>query len=381
MRLLITVPWGQRLGGAEATLQTILDGAPASGHDVQLVFLQDGAWPAELRGAGFTVDVLDAGRLRNVARLIATVTRLVGLVRARQPDLIVNWSAKTQLYGGLAAPLARRSARNLWFQQGIPSRHWLDVTATLLPARAVCCYSHAAASAQARLLPRRQTLVVGAGSALPEDVDAAPLELPPDVPVVGLVGRLQPWKGQHRLLAAQRILRERGQQLHTLLVGGDSYGLSPRYARSLPDLVTRLGLAGEVTLTGEVPSAGPYVEQMDVLVNASDPEPFGIVLLEAMARGVPVVAVDSGGPAEFIEHGRSGWLARSGAPHDLADALQPLLRSPDLRRRVGQAGRERYQAHFTAAALQARFFSALEQLAVDAGQAGAARVEPHGVRR
>ena len=81
-------------------------------------------------------------------------------------------------------------------------------------------------------------------------------------------------------------------------------------------------------MTGQVPDAGPYIEQMDILVNASDPEPFGIVLLEGMARGVPVVAVDSGGPAEFIEDGRTGVLARSGEPDALADALEPLLASP-----------------------------------------------------
>jgi glycosyltransferase involved in cell wall biosynthesis len=227
----------------------------------------------------------------------------------------------------------------------------------------VCCYSQAAAQAQARLWPRRRTVVVGAGSPPPAPGIPAHLELPRDTPVVGIVGRLQPWKGQDRLLEAHAILRERGEQLHTLIVGGDSYGRSPRYAGSLPDLVSRLGLAGEVTLTGEVVDAGPYVEHMDVLVNASDPEPFGIVLLEAMARGVPVVAVDAGGPAEFVEHGRSGWLASSGEPHALADALQPLLRSAELRERVGKAGRQRYLAHFTDAALRERFFAALEELA------------------
>jgi glycosyltransferase involved in cell wall biosynthesis len=376
MRLLITVPWGQRLGGAEATLQTILDGAQAAGHEVQLVFLQGGPWPEELEAAGFGVTVLEAGRLRQVHRFARTVARLVRLLRDRDPALTVNWSAKTQLYGGLAAALTRRGDRNLWWQQGIPGRHWLDVIATLLPARAVCCYSRAAAQAQARLRPRRRTLVMGAGSRPPDrgegggGRDAAPgaptrVELPRDVPVVGIVGRLQPWKGQDRLLQAHGILRGRGERLHTLIVGGDSYGRSPGYAGSLPELAERLGLAGEVTLTGEVPDAGPYIEQMDVLVNASDPEPFGIVLLEAMARGVPVVAVDSGGPAEFVEHGRSGLLASSGEPPALADALQPLLDSPELRARIGAAGRERYEAYFTDAALRERFFAALAELAGD----------------
>ena len=84
------------------------------------------------------------------------------------------------------------------------------------------------------------------------------------------------------------------------------------------------------------------MRQMDVLVNASDPEPFGIVLIEAMARGVAVVAVNSGGPGEFIEDHRTGLLARSGEPAALADALEPLLASPELRVALGQAGREAY---------------------------------------
>jgi glycosyltransferase involved in cell wall biosynthesis len=381
MRLLITVPWGERLGGAEVTLQMILDGAQTAGHEVQLVFFQGGTWPDELRDRGFTVTVLDAGRLRQARRFAQTVASLASLLRSWEPALAINWSAKTQLYGGLAAMLARRGDRNLWWQQGIPARHPLDLAATLLPARAVCCYSHAAARAQQRLLPRRRTLVIGAGSPPPAPARPAGLELPRGIPVVGLVGRLQPWKGQDRLLEAHRILRERGERMHTLLVGGDSYGLSPAYARSLPHLVRRLGLEGDVTLTGEVADAGPYIEQMDILVNASDPEPFGIVLLEAMARGVPVVAVNSGGPAEFIEHGRSGWLARSGEPQALADALQPLLGSPEERKRIGAAGRERYLAHFTDAALRGRFFAALQALAPDRrsrGRAGARSATARG---
>ena len=101
---------------------------------------------------------------------------------------------------------------------------------------------------------------------------------------------------------------------------------------------------------------------MDVLVNASDPEPFGIVLREGMARGLAVVAVDSGGPAEFVEDGHTGVLARSGAPADLADALEPLVLSPQLRERLGVAGHERYLRDFTDVAMRRRFFTELERI-------------------
>jgi glycosyltransferase involved in cell wall biosynthesis len=185
---------------------------------------------------------------------------------------------------------------------------------------------------------------------------------------VGLVGRLQPWKGQDRLLQAQVILRERGHDMHLVLVGGDSYALSPEYAASLPDLVQRLGLADRVTLTGEVPDAGPYIEQMDILVNASDPEPFGIVLVEGMARGVAVVGVNSGGPGEYLEHEVTGMLARNGEPSALADALEPLLRSRELREAVASAGRELFLQEFTEVAMRERFFSALEALVESANR-------------
>jgi glycosyltransferase involved in cell wall biosynthesis len=150
--------------------------------------------------------------------------------------------------------------------------------------------------------------------------------------------------------------------MRTLIVGGDAYGLSPQYAASLPGLIGELGIADAVTMTGQVDDAGPLIEQMDVLVNASDEEPFGIVILEAMARGVPVVAVASGGPAELIEDGRTGLLARSPAPEALADALEPLIDSPELRRRIGDAGREQFLREYTIDAMRRRFLARLQEV-------------------
>jgi glycosyltransferase involved in cell wall biosynthesis len=362
VRVLVTLPWGRRLGGAEAMIQMALDGARDAGHELELVFFEPGPWPAELIDAGFRVEVIPAGRLRQAHRWIATVVRLTRLLRRRRPDLILNWAAKTQLYGAPAAVLAGMADRVLWWQHGIPEHHWLDRCATALPAIAIGCSSNASARAQARLSPARPTFVVAPGARLPQVDGQVSLELTPGAPVVGLVGRLEPWKGHDRLLGAQALLRERGHRIHMVMVGGDAYDLSPEYAQSLPRLVDRLELADAVTLTGQVPDPGPYIEQMDILVNASDCEPFGIVLLEAMARGVPVVAVDAGGPSELIEDRRTGMLARSGEPDALADALEPLLESPDLRNSLGRAGRERFMRDFTDVAMRERFFHKLEAL-------------------
>jgi glycosyltransferase involved in cell wall biosynthesis len=364
VRILVTVPWRERLGGAEAMLQTIIDGVGESGHEMEFVFIEDGPWPAELRAAGLRVEVIEAGRVRELHRWLATVLRLARLFRRRRPDVILNWAAKTQVYGAPAAALVGMTDRVLWWQHSIAVQTWLERCANLLPARAIVCYSAAAARAQAQMFPARPTLVIPAGAApaAAGRLVAAPLELPPDETIVGIVGRLQPWKGQDRLLAAQAILRERGHPVHLVIVGGDAYGLSPEYAASLPGLINRLGLAEHVTMTGEVPDARPFIERLDILINASDPEPFGIVLLEGMAAAVPVVAVAAGGPAEIVEHGKTGVLARSGAPDALADALEPLLSSAELRRELGEAGRDRFLREYSDVAMRKRFFTTLEQL-------------------
>ena len=364
MRVLVTVPWAEPLGGAEAMLQAILSGAREEGHEIEPVFFEHGSWPRELEREGFRVTVIEAGRLREAHRWVKTVRRLASMMRERKPDLMMNWAAKTQLYGAPAAALAGMSDRVVWWQQAIPPEHgWLDRVATRLPATAIFCYSRAAADAQAKLSPPRDTYVVNAGAPEPESFDGpGPLTLPQDVPIVGLVGRLQPWKGQDRLLKAQALLRDRGIPMHLVIVGGDAWGLSSEYAASLPGLVSSLGLDGAVTMTGQVPDAGPYVEQFDVLVNASDPEPFGIVLLEGMSRGVAVLGVDSGGPSEFLQNGRTGILARSGSPEDLADALEELLVSPERRAEIARAGLESYRRDFTDAAMRNRFFANMQRV-------------------
>ncbi len=337
-------------------------GAAAAGHELDFVFFEAGPWPEELAAAGFHVEVVPAGRMRQVHMVAATIVRLARILRRRRPDLLLNWTTKTQLYGSPAAILAGMGGRVAWWQHAIPDSDWTDRVAAPLPALGIGCYTEEAARAQRSIFPGRRTFVVAAGARTPPSVEPAPVQLPDGVPVVGIVGRLQPWKGQDRLLRAQASLHARGHRIHTMIVGGDAHGLSTDYAESLPRLVAELGLADAVTMTGQVADAGPYIAQMDVLVNASDPEPFGIVLLEGMARGVAVLAVDSGGPRGFIDDGRTGVLARSGEPDALADALAPLLESAELRRTVGRAGRELYMREFTEAAMCRRLYRELERL-------------------
>ncbi len=318
---MITAPWGERLGGAEAMLWSILRHLDRDRVDPAVVFLQAGPFERDVASLGIPTAVVPAGRLRSPLGTSRAVRRLAGVFRERDPDLILNWSPKTQLYGGSAAKVAGLPERVVWWQHGVPSGHWMDRLATALPTAAVGCSSNASLAAQRRMTPRRDGFVVHPGveprRRLPTDQAEklrGELGIPTDRAVVGILGRLQPWKGQDRVVSAVAELRRRGHDVHCLVVGGDAYGLSPDYERALRTLIRDLALEDRVTMTGQVADPDRYVSLMDVLVNASDDEPFGIVLLEAMALGVPVVAPASAGPLEIVEPDISGVLVDSARP-------------------------------------------------------------------
>jgi glycosyltransferase involved in cell wall biosynthesis len=362
MRIVITVPYGQRLGGAESMLWVLLRHLDRSQVDPHVVAFTAGPFEREIAALGVSTTVVSAGRLRQLHKASATVRAVARVLDRERPDLILNWLSKTQVYGAAAARLAGLGDRVVWWQHGMPNGHWIDRLATALPARAIGCSSQASATAQDRLWPHRQTFVVHPGIEAPSVASGEELDqlresigVPRDRVVVGIVGRLQPWKGQDRLLRALALLRARGFDVQGLIVGGDAYGLSPEYADALERIVIELNLEEAVTMTGHVDHVAPLVQLMDVLVNASDNEPFGIVLLEAMSLGVPVVAIANGGPLEIIEPHRSGALADSGDPQSLARALAGLVADPDLRRRLADEGKktaERFSADHMAEEMQ-----------------------------
>ena len=358
--LLVVTPFGRRLGGSDNILLSFLRSYDPDLIRPSVAVLEPGPFAEEISALGVRVHVLPQGRLRNPAHTAATWARLARLIRRESPDLLLNWLSTAQLYGGPAAAILGRSGHCVWWQLDQHSGpRWsrgrlLDRLATALPSVAVGCCSEAVAAAQSELWPRRPVLTVLPG--IPEPVVMAPSErlalaeglgLPSPRVVVGTIGRLFRWKGHHHLLRAVRELRRRGHPAHALIVGGGGHRADLRYEAELRALADDPDLRGAVTFTGQVPDASRYASLMDVFVNASNPEPFGLVLVEAMAAERPVVAVASGGPLEIVEPGVSGTLAPDSSPGSLVAALEPLVMDPALRRRMGRAGRLRYEARFT----------------------------------
>jgi len=171
------------------------------------------------------------------------------------------------------------------------------------------------------------------------------LGIPSDAPVVGIVGHIQPWKGQ--LLVVEAVARARREipGLYCVIVGGVHQRGKP-YAAELRTRIAAPDLSGHVVLTGARHDVLACMEAMDVVLHASDREPFGRVLIEAMAIGRPVIAPREGGPLLIVVDGETGLLVPPRDAGALADALLALLADPARRAAMGRAGRARVDAVF-----------------------------------
>ena len=156
---------------------------------------------------------------------------------------------------------------------------------------------------------------------------------------VGLVGRLTPWKGQDMFLRAFAAAFPGGDQ-RAIIVGSSMFG-ETEFADALPGLAGELGIADRVEFTGFVEDVVGQLARMDVLVHCSTvPEPFGQVVIEGMAAGLPVIATDAGGPAEILRNDVTGLLTPMGDDRALTAALRRLADHPDDAARLAAAGRE-----------------------------------------
>lgn len=191
--------------------------------------------------------------------------------------------------------------------------------------------------------------------AQPRAKTRAALGIAPADLAVGMTVNVQPWKGQEVLLRALDRLSREGLQPICVLAGGVVRG-AEWYQQQLEDFVRAKGLTARVKFLGSRSDIPDLQNAFDVHVHASvTPEPFGRVLIEAMALRRPLVASNAGGVPEIVVDGETGFLVTPEDDAALAVALGKLLRDDALRVRMGEAGRARAETHFSGRAAAERF--------------------------
>ena len=157
------------------------------------------------------------------------------------------------------------------------------------------------------------------------------------VPNILCVGRLVPAKGQHILLEACDLLKKAGVRFQLTFVGDGPD------RNSLEQYTASRGLSGSVTFTGALgqDAVRTIYDRADLFVLASFAEGVPVVLMEAMAKEIPVVSTRITGIPELIDHEHDGLLATPGDVDDLARQIGKLIGDPQLRTTIGKAGREK----------------------------------------
>jgi glycosyltransferase involved in cell wall biosynthesis len=169
------------------------------------------------------------------------------------------------------------------------------------------------------------------------------LEVPEHAPVIITVCRLFPPKGPGELVRALPILRQDFPDVRLVVVGQE---MVIGYQKQLEELALELGVADNVIFTGRRGDVERLMAAADIYAMPSLAEPFGLVFLEAMAMELPVVALNSGGAPEVVEHGTTALLSEPGDMAGLTEHLLALIRDPQRRQRMGVNGRRRVEEHF-----------------------------------
>lgn len=292
----------------------------------------------QLRDRGVGVTALDASGSWD----LRIVPRLWHLIRRRRIDTVLSFLLHANAAAAAVAPMLPgvRFFQSIQTTQAYPRWHWrVQRVIHRLARRVVVPSPSVADTAQQRAGVPRGKLVI-----IPNALDAnafPPSRVPRDQPApypIGFVGRLDPVKRLPDLIEVAARLRGR-VQVHI-------YGEGPQRP-ILENMIDQLALGDCVTLHGQIPRPQEALATLGLFVLPSINEGMPLVLLEAMAAGVPIVARDVPGVRDVVRDGHTGLLVRGSAVIDLVSAVQTVIEDPLLRRRLIEQAAAEVRSHFT----------------------------------
>jgi glycosyltransferase involved in cell wall biosynthesis len=374
VRVLLVVT--SSLGGAGVQACQLARGLARDGFDITVAFGPGHPQDRDFDELGVPVERLRLSRGLDPITNALGIAQVRRMMRARRFDVLLTSCSVAGFVGRVAAALTPRAERPT-------SVHILQVYASrpyqLAPRRVLL-------RAVERGLDRLTTRYVAVSEAMKRfgvesDIfapgkaevifNAAELSAPPPgsrervrrelgidpaAPVVGTLGRYEPQKGLADFLRAAAWVLERRSDARFLVLGdGPLRG-------ELEALARRLGITGAVRFTGWRRDVPDVLGALDVFALASLWEPFGIVLVEAMLTGLPVVATAVDGIPEVVVERETGFLVPPQRPEVLGERLLEAIEDPPLRERMGRAGRERARDLFSCERMVAAYARLLRGL-------------------
>ncbi len=330
---------GARHGGAEAFFTRLVAALQGAGLAQRAVIRHHAKRAQALRGAGVTVVELPFGGLLDWR----TRRRLGDEISAFDPQLVVTWMNRATRHcpDGDFVHAARLGGY-------YDLKYYKRCHHLIANTDAIADYIVAAG------WPREGTHVLPnfAGARTSPGLDRGQHQTPPRAPLLLGLGRLHENKAFDVLIAAMPRLPE----MHLWLAG------SGPLQRQLETLAAGSGAAERIHFLGWRDDTAALFAAADIFVCPSRHEPFGNVVVEAWAQGVPVVAAESAGPAALITDGEDGLLVATDDAAALATAIQRIANDPAQAKRLAEAGRRRYEGGFSETVVVGKYLALFSQL-------------------
>jgi len=365
-----------QVSGAEIVLLNLIESLDRTLFEPRALCAPGGPMPRRLAALGVPVATMRFPWLRRAVRSallewprLPSFSRwLAAYLRDQRIDILHTNSWGAQLAcadGALAAGVV-----TVWHMHAILKRRWPNGWVMRRAARSadrIICVSRAVArELDAFGVPPDKLVVIHNGLDLEGRFRPRPATgllhaqfgLPPGARLVGMIGQLAPWKGQHVFLRAAAIAAKAQPDAVFLIVGDPLFG-DTRYQARLIALARAGGIEEKVVFTGRRDDMPEVLAELDLVVHASVlPDPLPTVLIEAGAAGKPVVATAVGGVSEIVNDGRSGLLVPPGDADAMAAAIDRLLSNHDAAASMGRAARRIVEQRFTVE----RFASRVQEL-------------------
>lgn len=348
------------VGGMESWVLRLVQGLPAAYFEFTALCPFESPVTAQLRACGVDVEVAPMPEHLPWT----TLQTACALVAERRIELLHAHLPQAHLLAGLAGTLTQRPVLTTIHARQLTT---LDLEVHRLARSHVSVvarqsYFHALGlGVEPALLSFEPNGVDTARFRPRERADGEPLRarlgLGPDVPLAGFVGRLSTEKAPDVFVRAALMLKTICPNAHAVLIGE-----GPMHAE-LVALIQRCGLEGQVHLAGVCHDMPALYGELDLIVSCSHTEAMPLVLLEAMACGLPAVATRVGGVPDIVEQGSSGWLVAPGDADDIAQCCARLLQNAAQHRCMSERARERAVQRLDLTPSVARVGELLQRLA------------------
>ncbi|MDX1916940.1 MAG: glycosyltransferase family 4 protein [Rickettsiaceae bacterium] len=280
---------------------------------------------------------------------IFSILKLRNLIKDEQPDIIIVHGNRAAVFAYYASRFLLKRPKIIGLAHNYSYKHLKKCDYVFCITKAMCSYMESMGI-------RKDSIFYLPNSIETTDFNYSIKTYETNIITIGIMARLVHKKGIDIALHALRILKEKALNLR-LIIAGEGEELE-----NLQKLSSELGLKSFVEFTGWIYEQEEFYSKIDIFCLPSRQEPFGIVVLESMIRGIPVVASNTDGPLEIISHNQDGLIVDKESPDQLAMALELLINNANIRASIGAKAITKIKKHYTVDVVSKLLQGYLEQI-------------------